>query len=285
MFIQFLVFPPLARQYGVLTSLKAVSIMFPLIYIVTPFTVLLPTSLSRQCAIFVVMLFKSWAVIFAFPCNTILLTNSARSLRLLGTLNGVATSLSAIGRAAGPTIGGLTFTWGVARGYVLVAFWVLAACAALGAVPVWWLIEMEGFGGHDNDDDDRDDDEGDTAQLEGDMNAVVRPSTPSDLPPTVAAAAAPATRSSLYQEPASTLTEREDDDYFGEHTPLIPSRTLSKTVSRTSQFSQSSQLKPRGRRMSNPIGMTRPVGKGGRTLSNGLGQSRDGMGAGGTTYN
>ena len=283
MFIQFLVFPPLARHYGVLPSLKAVSILFPLIYIVTPFTVLLPTSLSRQCAIFVVMMCKSWAVIFAFPCTTILLTNSARSLRLLGTLNGVATSLSAIGRAAGPSIGGLAFTWGIARGWVIVAYWVLAACAVLGAVPVWWLIEMEGFGGHD--DDDNYDEDAENAQVDGDPD-IVRPSTPSDIPP-----AAP---SAMFEEPTSV--EEEDDFFFDESTPLIPSRTpsrtLSKTVSRASQYSQSSQLhsaagsfKARGRRLSNPIGMTRPLGRGGSTLSNGLGQSRDGMGAGGTTYN
>ena len=276
MFIQFLVFPPLARRYGVLLSLKSVSLFFPFIYIVTPFTVLLPTSLSRQCAVFAVMLCKSWAVIFAFPCTTILLTNSARSLRLLGTLNGVATSLSAVGRAAGPSIGGLTFTWGIARGWVIVAYLVLAACAALGAVPIWWLIEMEGFGGHDDNEDDEDEEE--VAQVDEDLE-VVRPSTPSDIPP-----------STTFEEPP-TLAEEEDDDFPGESTPLIPSRTLSKTVSRTSQFSQSSQLrsaagsfKSKGRRLSNPIGMTRPVGRGGRTLSNGLGQSRDGMGAGGTTY-
>ena len=279
MFIQFLVFPPLARYYGVLPSLKAVSILFPLIYIVTPFTVLLPTSLSRQCAIFAVMMCKSWAVIFAFPCTTILLTNSARSLRLLGTLNGVATSLSAIGRAAGPSIGGLAFTWGIARGWVIVAYWVLAGCAVLGAVPVWWLIEMEGFGGHD-DDDNADHDE-ENAQLDGDPD-IIRPSTPSDIPP-----AAPST---VFEEPTSL--EEEDNFFFDENTPLIPSRTLSKTISHASQYSQSSQLhsaagsfKARGRRLSNPIGMTRPLGRGGRTLSNGLGQSRDGMGAGGTTYN
>ena len=98
MIIQFLVFQPVARHYGVLNCLRACTLVFPLVYFLTPFTALLPTSTARQMALFAVMLGKNAAGVFAFPCTTILLTNSARSLRLLGTLNGVSTSISAIGR-------------------------------------------------------------------------------------------------------------------------------------------------------------------------------------------
>ncbi|KAI4205900.1 MAG: hypothetical protein LQ350_000085 [Teloschistes chrysophthalmus] len=94
-FIQFLIFPPLARRYGVLNCYKLVSLSFPIIYLATPFAVLLPTPFTQQLAIFLIMLIKCFAAIFAFPCITILLTNSAVSLRVLGTLNGVATSVSA----------------------------------------------------------------------------------------------------------------------------------------------------------------------------------------------
>jgi hypothetical protein len=165
MFIQFLAFPPLARRYGVLNCLKACSLTFPLVYIAVPFTSLLPTSGLRQAAMVALMLMKGWCAIFAFPCTTILLTNSAVSLRILGTLNGVATSISAVGRAAGPALAGLTFTLGVDIGYVVISFWMLAAIAFLGAIPVFWLVEMEGFGGdEDSDESDIDDeDEDDTA--------------------------------------------------------------------------------------------------------------------------
>jgi len=159
MFIQFLVFPPLASRYGVLRCLKAVTAMFPIIYIITPFTALFPTPLTQQIAMFAVMLLKCWAVIFAFPCTTILLTNSAVSLRILGTLNGVATSVSAIGRAAGPAIAGWTFSVGVSKGYVILPWWTTAAFALLGALAPWMLIEMEGFGGDDSDSDDDEEEE------------------------------------------------------------------------------------------------------------------------------
>lgn len=94
-----------------------------------------------------IMLVKCFAAIFAFPCTTILLTNSAVSLRVLGTLNGVATSVSAVGRAAGPAIGGAMFEVGAVKGWAILPWWVLAGFAMMGAVPVWWLVETEGFAG------------------------------------------------------------------------------------------------------------------------------------------
>ena len=158
MLIQFTVFPPLARRYGVLRSLKVVTLLFPIVYILTPFTVLLPTPMTQQIGIFSIMILKCWAVIFAFPCTTILLTNSAVSLRILGTLNGVSTSISAIGRAAGPALGGTTFTLGIEKGYVIMPWFTLAFIAVLAALPGWWIIEMDGFGGAKDDDDSDDSD-------------------------------------------------------------------------------------------------------------------------------
>lgn len=92
---------------------------------------------------------------FAFPCSTILLTNSASSLRILGTLNGIATSVGAVGRALGPAIGGSTFTYGVKIGYVILPWWVLSSIATIAAIPSFWVVEGEGFGGDtDNVEDD-----------------------------------------------------------------------------------------------------------------------------------
>ncbi|MCJ1454399.1 hypothetical protein MMC28_004752 [Mycoblastus sanguinarius] len=146
MFIQFFAFPTLARRYGILPCLKVVTAMFPIVYLITPFTALFPSVLSQQIAMFCIMVIKCWAVIFSFPCTTVLLTNSAVSLRVLGTLNGVATSLSALGRAAGPAIGGWTFSLGVTSGFGILPWWTLAGFALLGAISPWWLVEMDGFG-------------------------------------------------------------------------------------------------------------------------------------------
>lgn len=150
MITQFIAFPPIARRFGVLNCLKACAIAFPIAYFLTPFTALLPTTKSRVGVMFAVMMIKCVCSIFAFPCSTILLTNSASSLRVLGTLNGFATSTSAIGRAIGPFIGGLTFTAGVEAGYIIAPWWLFTGIGIIAAIPIFFLEEGEGFGGEDD---------------------------------------------------------------------------------------------------------------------------------------
>lgn len=190
MVIQFFVFPPLARRYGILFWLKVVAVGFPIVYLITPFTALLPTTRWQVGCMFAVMLLKCLMGIFAFPCSTILLTNSASSLRTLGTLNGFATSASAIGRAAGPAMAGAIMSVGVQAGYVIAPWWFLAAVAIVAAIPVWWLVEGEGFGGDDDhvsDDEEDEEEEEDeealqTAALEGGAQAAGKGVVPAPAP-------------------------------------------------------------------------------------------------------
>jgi Major Facilitator Superfamily len=143
--VQFLIFPPFARRFGVLNCYKACSVTLPLVYLLIPFPALIQDPITQQVAVFSIMVVKCFCAVFAFPCTTILLTNSALSLRILGTLNGIATSLSAAGRGVGPMLSGALFTWGVKHGYVITPWWTLAAIAALGIIPVWCLEEMDGL--------------------------------------------------------------------------------------------------------------------------------------------
>ena len=78
--------------------------IFPVVYVLTPFIALIDDAQTRIAVLLSVMFIKGFAVIVAFPCTTILLTNSASSLRTLGTLNGVATTFSGLGRAIGPYV-------------------------------------------------------------------------------------------------------------------------------------------------------------------------------------
>ena len=225
--------------------------------------------MTQQVAIFLVMMFKCFAAIFAFPCCTILLTNSAISLRILGTLNGVATSVSAIGRAVGPAIGGWSYTRGVDLGYVIIPWFTLSALSALGAIPVWWLIEMEGFGGAD--DSSSEDEEGNGTILNTDDERE------------------PEGRSSATREVRNSgagtnlLGAEEDDDFAIEDDPIESTKMLSRTTTHSSSLEPTSGGLPR--RMTSPIGQRAAVGPGGsRKLSNGIGQTRSGFGAGATSY-
>jgi len=258
MLIQFFVFPPFARKYGVLNCLKACTLTFPFVYVATPFTALLPTHALRQGVMMCLMLMKCFCGIFAFPCSTILLTNSAASLKILGTLNGVATSISALGRAAGPALAGATFTAGVDIGYVVISWWTLATIAMIGAVPIWFLVELEGFGGPQDEDDDSDD------ENEGEGND----GKTSGIPASDAYSRKPT--------PPSIVEDAVEDE--AETSLLAP---FGGTGSQPHSRRQSLQL----RRVQSPIGLgPGVVPHGARRYSSDLGATRSGFGVGGATY-
>ncbi|KAF7719892.1 Uncharacterized protein PECH_000957 [Penicillium ucsense] len=143
MVIQFTMFPPVAKRYGVLKCFKVSAVILPTVFFVAPFTALAPKNI-RVPLVLLVMLIKLGAVVFGIPCCTILLTNSASSMSVLGTLNGVGTSFSALGRAAGPALIGASFSWGIKQGYVIFPWWLLGAIGYLSIIPAFWIVEQDG---------------------------------------------------------------------------------------------------------------------------------------------
>ncbi|KND91291.1 putative membrane protein [Tolypocladium ophioglossoides CBS 100239] len=143
--IQFLLYAPLVNRYGVLRCYKVCSVVMPFVYCITPYTSLFPTEATRVAALIAVMVVKAVSIIVAFPSITILLTNSCTSLRVLGTLNGFATAFSGFGRALGPASTGAAFSWGADNGYIVSAYFYLGIVAALGAIPVFMIVEGDGF--------------------------------------------------------------------------------------------------------------------------------------------
>ena len=263
MTVQFLAFPPLARRYGVLNVLKAVTLTFPFIYLAVPYTSLLPTSHLRQGVMLVLMLIKGWCAIFAFPCVTILLTNSASSLRILGTLNGVATSISAIGRAAGPALAGAAFTGGVNVGFVIISWWMLAAIAALAAVPAFWTTEMDGFGGGDDSAEQSDEEGEEEAEDSAAMSTTSIPVTTNPAPMAVA-----------------------NEEAIADEPDAVPEDVLLTPVTSRSAVHRPSPDDFDRRRAPSPIGLgSRGVAPlGARRYSSDLGVTRSGFGTGGTSY-
>jgi hypothetical protein len=270
MVIQFAIFPPFARRFGVLNCLKGCSIAFPLVYLAQPFTALLPTDRTRQAATLGLMSIKGFCAIFSFPCSTILLTNSASSLKILGTLNGVATSISAIGRAAGPALAGAAFTSGVDIGYVIISFWLLAGIAVIAAVPMWWLVEMEGFSSTPDSELSDEEDEADDDEPNNVMKATSSDATDGLHP----VRKTPSTKSY-----SSEVVEEPDD--LPEDSGLL---SLSRTNTRSTR-GVSRQSSMDLRRVPSPIGLGPGIGgTRSRRYSSDLGATRSGLGTGGTSY-
>ncbi|KJZ77470.1 hypothetical protein HIM_03194 [Hirsutella minnesotensis 3608] len=142
--IQFTFYPALVRRFGILRCWHVCSILMPVTYAITPYASLLPTDTSRLLAIIVVLMVKGFVGIVAFPCITILLTNSCPSTHVLGTVNGVATAFGGFARAIGPASTGLAFSWGARHGYMVTAYFFLAVAAAVGAVPGFFIEEGDG---------------------------------------------------------------------------------------------------------------------------------------------
>jgi hypothetical protein len=269
---QFLLFPPLARSLGVLNCLRISFLIYPVIFFVTPFVSLVPGHTAKQVVMAGLLIVRGLAGTFAFPTSTIILTNSASSLQVLGTINGVATSVSAIGRASGPAIGGGLFTWGVKRGYVIVPFWTLTAISLIAAVPTWWLEEGEGFGGSNDEDDDDDDDE---TTLEDEEAVAVPRTQPEDIAVRSESEfgdfGAILSYTSTRRSSAALSAGGEDDSV----TDLERRRSANQLQGGLRSHSRGSGVK---RRSSIPIGM----GKGLRRYSSNLGST--GVDASGTSW-
>lgn len=69
---------------------------------------------------------------FALPAAIILINNSSPHPSVLGTLHGVAQSVTSAMRTAGPVLGGWGFGEGLRAGVVGGVWWVLAAVAMGG---------------------------------------------------------------------------------------------------------------------------------------------------------
>jgi hypothetical protein len=127
------IFPIVVERIGALGLFRTITLSYPLLYIVTPFMVLLPESV-RMAGVYFLVVWKCTCATMAYPSNAILLTNSAPSLLMLGTINGVAASTASLSRAFGPTISGLLFSAGLKLGYSGLAWWCSALIAVAGAI-------------------------------------------------------------------------------------------------------------------------------------------------------
>jgi len=143
MIAQLWLFPFVVRRFGTLRAFRFVMTVWPVLYFVVPYLVLLPDGL-QSAGIYFCLLTKITFHVIAFPANAILLTNAAHSKSVLGTINGVAASAACLARAFGPTVTGSIHSAGLQFGYNGLAWWAGGLVCAIGAFESYFMEETEG---------------------------------------------------------------------------------------------------------------------------------------------
>ncbi|KAF3932702.1 hypothetical protein ABW19_dt0203634 [Dactylella cylindrospora] len=156
MVLQFLLYPPIAKKWGSVKLLTISAFIYPVIYFVTPYTLAISNPSLLYASWATIIFLKSLTGVFAFTSSTILITNTASSIRVLGTLNGFATSVAAMGRAMGPSFFGWLFTVGQ-KGWWTTIPWVgLTFVAGLMWIWIPKLVEGGGLGSQESVEEEED---------------------------------------------------------------------------------------------------------------------------------
>ncbi len=143
MVAQLFLFPFLVRRMGTLKTFRFVMLVWPLLYFIVPYLVLLPTQFQKL-GIYASLIIKITFHVIAFPSTAMLIANAAPSKSVLGSINGVAASIACLARALGPILTGFFHTAGLKMGYNGLAWWIGGVVCAIGAFESFWMEEAEG---------------------------------------------------------------------------------------------------------------------------------------------
>ncbi|PWY88773.1 MFS general substrate transporter [Aspergillus sclerotioniger CBS 115572] len=142
MIAQLWLFPFVVRHFGTLRVFRFVLLVWPPLYLMVPYLILLPEQLQTAAA-YVALICKITLHVIAFPATAILLANAAPSSKVLGSINGAAASTASLSRAFGPTITGLLHSKGLESGYSVLAWWACGIVCVFGAIESFWMEESE----------------------------------------------------------------------------------------------------------------------------------------------
>lgn len=135
-------FPFIVKRVGTLTAFRTVMLVWPLLYFMVPYLVLLPHQF-QSIGIYAALLTKITFHVVAFPSNAILLANAAPSKSVLGTINGAAASTACLCRAFGPTVSGAIHSAGLRLGFNGFAWWAGGLVCLIGALEAYFIQESD----------------------------------------------------------------------------------------------------------------------------------------------
>lgn len=144
--LQIFVYPHVQSRMGTLPSFRTFLPFSPISYALMPFLVLIPRIpwLVWSTFTFVVGL-QVVSRTFALPAAIILVNNCVTDPSVLGTVHGVAQSVSSAARTLGPLLGGWGLGLGLKYNMVGGVWWALAVEALLGWFLLWSIFEGRGI--------------------------------------------------------------------------------------------------------------------------------------------
>ncbi|KAJ5173016.1 hypothetical protein N7492_005609 [Penicillium capsulatum] len=155
--LQIFLYPSIQTKLGTLTSFRMFLPFSPISYLLMPFLVILPRVAWIVWPSFTIVVFlQVISRTFALPAAIILVNNCVSDPSILGTIHGVAQSISSAARTLGPLMGG----WGLGLGFeynmVGAVWWALAIEAFIGWFMLWSIYEGKGIErAKDGDDEER----------------------------------------------------------------------------------------------------------------------------------
>ena len=151
--LQLLLYPRLSFKLGTTKSLRFSLLLFPLSYFLVPYLAIIPSSNPPPeqasgpwiwIGITLVLCIQVMARTFALPASAILVNNSSPHPSILGTLHGIAQSVSSATRTVGPVLAGWIYGVGLEKGIVGLSWWCMSGIAVLGAVAGRFVREGDG---------------------------------------------------------------------------------------------------------------------------------------------
>lgn len=151
--MQLLLFPTVSFKLGTTRSFRWSLLLFPVSYFLAPYLAIVPSSSSPPeqasgalvwLGITLVLTVQVTARTFALPSTAILVNNCCPHPSVLGSVHGVAQSVSSLTRTVGPVLAGWLYGAGLNRGVVGLAWWCICVVAVVGAVAGRFVREGSG---------------------------------------------------------------------------------------------------------------------------------------------
>jgi hypothetical protein len=151
--MQLFLYPPISHRMGTLLSWRFSLLCFPVAYLVLPYLSVIPSSSEPPhgktgvllwLAIVGVLVIAVTGRTFALPGQNILVNNCCPHPSVLGTVHGLAQSVSSSARTVGPIAVGFVYGYGLDHGVVGAVFWGMSFMAGLGFLASLGVREGDG---------------------------------------------------------------------------------------------------------------------------------------------